>query len=104
MLPKEVSIICKINIIKYLLNRLVLQGRLMRWAIKLHAFALNYVPLKAIKGHALVNFVAQHPCIETNGPLVEVNSYLQLKPWLLTFNGSKTQKDVGAGITITSPG
>ena len=41
MLPKEVSIICEIDIVKYLLNKPILQGRLMRWAIKLHAFALN---------------------------------------------------------------
>ena len=30
MLPKEVSVICKIDIVKYLLNKLVLQGKLMR--------------------------------------------------------------------------
>ena len=34
MLPKEVSVICKIDIVKCLLNRPVLQERLMRWAIK----------------------------------------------------------------------
>ena len=30
MLPKEVSVICNLDIVKYLLNRPVLQGRLMR--------------------------------------------------------------------------
>ena len=50
MLLKEVSITCKINIVRYLLNRPILKGRLMRWAIKLHAFALNYVSLRAVKG------------------------------------------------------
>ena len=43
LLPREVLVVCKIDIVKYLLNRSVLQGRLMKWAIKLNAFALKYV-------------------------------------------------------------
>lgn len=42
----------KIDIVRYLLNRSVLQGRLMKLSIKLNAFALTYVPLRAIKGWA----------------------------------------------------
>ena len=57
-MPREVLVVCKIDIVKYLLNRLVLQGRLMKWAIKLNAFALKYVPLMAMKGQVLVDFLA----------------------------------------------
>ena len=57
-MPREVLVVCKINIVKYLLNRPVLQGRLMKWAIKLNAFALKYVPLKAMKGQVLTDFLA----------------------------------------------
>ena len=76
MIPKEVLIICMIDIVKYLLNRLVLQGRLMMWAIKLHAFALKYVLLKAIKGQTLINFLAEHPCVEISDPLFKVDNYV----------------------------
>ena len=50
VLLKEVLVIHKVDIVKFLLNEPILQGRLMEWAIKLHTFTLNYVPLKAIKG------------------------------------------------------
>ena len=50
MLPKMVLVICKIDIVTYLFDRPVLQGRLMRWAIKFHSFALNYVLRRVIKG------------------------------------------------------
>ena len=70
-LSREMLIVCKVDILKYLLNRLVLQGRLMKWAIKLNAFTLKYVPLKAIKGQVLVDFLAQHPYVEVQNPLAE---------------------------------
>ena len=50
LLPSEVLVMCKIDIVKYLLNWPVLQGRLMKWAIKFNTFILKYVPLRAVKG------------------------------------------------------
>ena len=35
LLPREVLVMCKIDIVKYLLNHPVLQRRLMKWAIKI---------------------------------------------------------------------
>ena len=87
LLPREVLMVCKIGIVKYLLNRPMLQGRLMKWVIKLSVFALKYIPLKAMKGQVLANFLAQHPCIEVQNPLVECQGYVQIKPWTLAFNG-----------------
>ena len=49
----EVLVVCKLDIVKYLLNWPVLQGRLMKWAIKLNVFALKYVPLKAMTRYLL---------------------------------------------------
>ena len=50
LLLREVLVMCKIDIVKFLLNRPVLQGRLMKWAIKLNTFSLKYIPLRAVKG------------------------------------------------------
>ena len=33
-------------------------------AIKLNAFTLRYVPLEAMKGQVLADFLAEHQCIE----------------------------------------
>lgn len=60
LLRNEVLVICKFDIVKHLLNRPVLQGRLMKWAIKLNAFALTYVPLLTMKGKVLADFITQH--------------------------------------------
>ena len=62
LLPREELVVCKIDIVKYLLNWLVFQGRLMKSTIKLNAFALKYVLVKAMKGHVLTDYLAQHPC------------------------------------------
>lgn len=32
----------------------------LKWAIKLNAFALNYIPLSDVKWKALADFLAQH--------------------------------------------
>ena len=61
MLRRQVLIMYKLDIIKYLLNWPAFQGRLMKWAIKLNAFPLKYVPLKVVKGQALADFLAEHP-------------------------------------------
>ena len=50
LLLREVLVMCKIDIVKFLLNRPVLQGRLMKWAIKLNAFSLKYIPSRPVKG------------------------------------------------------
>ena len=52
LLPKEVFVVCKIDLIKYLLNRPALQGWLMKWALNLSAYLLDYFPLKDVKGQA----------------------------------------------------
>ena len=60
---------CKIDIVRYLLNRPILQGRLMKWAIKLNVFALKYVPLRVVKGQPLADFLAERPCVDIQDPL-----------------------------------
>ena len=41
----------------------------MRWVIKLNAFALKYVLLRAVKGQALANFLAKYPYVDIKDPL-----------------------------------
>lgn len=75
----------------------------MKKAINPSDFALKNVPLRAIKGQALADFLTQHPCVNVTGLLAEVNQCIILKPWILSIDGSRTTKGVGAGIAITSP-
>ena len=64
-----------------------------------------YFPHKSIKGQALANFMAEHPSLEIKlGKDVELGIYeVEKRPWVLTFDGSSTEKYVGFGIVIISP-
>jgi len=56
-----VLVIPKANLIKYILSRPILIGRLAKWAVVLEQYDLIYVPQKAIKGRAVADFLADHP-------------------------------------------
>ena len=52
----------------------------MKWVIKLNAFTLKYVPLRAIKGQALAVFLAKYPCFDTQDTMDNYQGYVQLEP------------------------
>jgi len=43
-----------------------LNSRLANWAILLSQYDMTFVPQKAIKGQAFVDFLAAHPILETS--------------------------------------
>jgi len=57
----KVRVISKADPVKYILSRPVLSGRLAKWAIILEQYDLVYVPLNAVKGQALADFLLDHP-------------------------------------------
>ena len=65
-------------------------------------YCFKYVPQKAIKGQALVNFLVEHPCLPVEPDLFEVH-VIDTKPWRLMFDGSKTNEGVGASIVLIGP-
>ncbi|CAL9000002.1 unnamed protein product, partial [Prunus brigantina] len=120
MLPYTIYIIAKTDLIKYMLTRPMLRGRIGKWTLALTEFAFRYVPQKAIKGQAVADFLADHPGEEIenmdsldianadlltrahtclNNPIYSVH----LTPWKLYFDGSKTDITSGAGIVLEEP-
>ncbi|XP_058208305.1 uncharacterized protein LOC131321327 [Rhododendron vialii] len=65
-------------------------------------YDLQYVPQKVVKGQALADFVADHPNMLMEKDEFEIHM-IEIKPWKLSFDGSKTDRGVGAGIVFTSP-
>ncbi|XP_058215842.1 uncharacterized protein LOC131326938 [Rhododendron vialii] len=61
-----------------------------------------YVPQKAVKGQALADFIANHPNMLMEKDEFEIHM-IEMKPWKLSFDGSKTDRGVGAGVVFTSP-
>ncbi|CAL2228365.1 unnamed protein product [Prunus armeniaca] len=120
MLPYTIYIIAKTDLIKYMLTRPMLRGRIGKWTLALTEFAFRYVPQKAVKGQAVADFLADHPGEEIenmdsldianadlltrahtclNNPIYSVH----LTPWKLYFDGSKTDITSEAGIVLEEP-
>jgi len=53
-------IICKDDVVRYMLSMLILSGRIGKWILALSEFDLRYELAKAIKGQIMADFVTQH--------------------------------------------
>ena len=52
--------ISKVDLVKYILSRPILHGRLAKWTVNLEPHDLVHVLQKAVKGQALTNFLIEH--------------------------------------------
>jgi len=100
LLLAVILMICKTDAIKYMLTRPIVKGRVAKWSFALSELDLVYVPMKAVKGQVITNFLAEYPCVQVERFGSE--SYAQLVPWLLYFDGSFTSIVSGVGILIVS--
>ena len=105
MLPAVTHVIAQTDVIRYMLTRPIVRGRIGKWTIALSEFSLQYVPQKAVKGQALADFLAQHPSPYDFGEdnveigMVETRDNF----WTMYFDGSSTSTSAGVGIAIQSP-
>ncbi|XP_040372973.1 uncharacterized protein LOC121052309 [Rosa chinensis] len=100
------------------------RGRIGKWVLALSEFSLQYVPQKAVKGQAIADFLAHHPTLDiptvreleiatittTRPDLARIPEYaiwyqaiVSLQPWVLFFEGSRTETLAGAGIVLENP-
>ncbi|RXH69050.1 hypothetical protein DVH24_031383 [Malus domestica] len=56
-----VHLVAKANLVKHVMSKPVLTGRLAKWALLLNQYKIIYVTAKAVKGQALADFLANHP-------------------------------------------
>ncbi|KAM1925245.1 hypothetical protein ACFX13_032546 [Malus domestica] len=131
ILPCHMHIIAKTDVIKYMLSKPMLTGRIGKWILELSEFSFQYVPQKAVKGQTIMNFLAEHQeigdeLINIHGTLEVANlwippskalsgkeewiqqeakkiSSLWITSWRLYFDGSCTQNAVGARIAFIDP-
>jgi hypothetical protein len=80
LLSAEIIIICKSDVIKYMLSAPVLKGRLEKWMFALSEFDIRYQPAKAVKGQALADLIAER--VNTN------IAALSVRAWAMYFDGS----------------
>lgn len=88
--PVDVYVSSHFNVIKHMLSKHILQSRIGKWALALTKYSLTYVPLKAMKGQVVADFLVDHAMVAIP------QNCMDLVPWTLFFEGS-VHKD-GTGI------
>ncbi|XP_074322902.1 uncharacterized protein LOC141659874 [Apium graveolens] len=103
--------------LRYILHKLESSGRMLKWAIELGQFDLEYCPCKAIKGQALADFILEFDSEVDNKAIVLVEPSSQGSPhveereelphpWrILHVDGAVNNNGAGVGIVlVTSEG
>ena len=60
LLSAECTVICKDDVVRYMLSMPIMSGRIGKWILALSKFDLRYESAKAVKGQIMANFVTQH--------------------------------------------
>jgi hypothetical protein len=93
ILSSSCIVACQYDVIK-----LVLSGRIGKWAYALVEYDLAYELLRSMKGQVVGDFIVDHT-IDVDHSV----NFVQLKPWGLYFDCSVCSKGQGAGFVIISP-
>jgi hypothetical protein len=98
LLTSSCTIVCQYDVIKCMLQKPILSGRLGKWAYALVEYDLKYESLKASKGQVVADFIVEHMIdIEQDVCTVEEGT------WKLYFDGSVCVQGQGVGCFIESP-
>jgi ribonuclease HI len=100
LLSSTCIVTCQTNVIRHMLHRPILSGRLGKWAYCLVEYDLVYESFKSIKGQIVADFIVEHWVdIECD---LDVGLIL-LTPWKLYFDGSTCSDGKSVGIVFISP-
>nr|ABA96933.1 retrotransposon protein, putative, unclassified [Oryza sativa Japonica Group] len=91
----ECTVICKADVVKYMLSAPILKGRVGKWIFALTEFDLRYESPKAVKGQAIADFIVDHRDDSIGS--------VDIVPWTLFFDGSVCTHGCGIGLVIISP-
>nr|CAD39711.1 OSJNBa0052P16.20 [Oryza sativa Japonica Group] len=94
LLSNECTVICKADVVKYMLSAPISKGRVGKWIFSLTEFDLRYESPKAIKGQAIADFIVDHRDNSIGS--------VEIVPWTLFFDGSVCTHGCGIGLVIIS--
>ncbi|KAI3457130.1 hypothetical protein Pfo_013793 [Paulownia fortunei] len=87
------KIVIRTNLpLRQVLGKPETSGRMVKWAVEMSEYDIDYQPRVAVKAQALADF------LQKMTPTDEI-----LETWLLHVDGSATISGCGAGIMLTSP-
>jgi len=82
--------------IRKVLQKPDVAGRMVRWAVELSEFDVQYEPRGPIKGHVYVVFVVELSLAATHQEGADFK-------WVLFIDGSSNQQGSGAGVILEGP-
>ena len=104
----SILLVSRLDPLKYLFDRPVLTGRLMRWLVLLTEFDIQYMTQKSVKGSIVADYLASLPVsddrpIDYDFPDEQFVSMTSITGWQLYFDGAANQSGFGIGIFLISP-
>ncbi|XP_034695730.1 uncharacterized protein LOC117921893 [Vitis riparia] len=108
MTEYSVLLVSQLDPLRYLFDRPVLTGKLMRWLVLLTEFDIHYVTHKSVKGSIIADHLASLPIsddksVDDDFPDEQIVSMTSIKGWRLYFDGAANQSRFGIGILLISP-
>ena len=100
LLSSTCVVTCQADVIKHMLQKPILSGRIEKWAYALVEYDLAYESFRAVRGQIAVDFIVEHRISDEHD--LEV-SYVTCTPWKLFFDGSTCDDGQGIGAVLTSP-
>ena len=91
ILPFQIWIVARMDLLKYLFEKPALSERISRWLILLVEFDLKYAVRKTIKGSVVFNFCVENPVEGEDGRedfLDKDILDIELGAWKMFFNGA----------------
>ena len=83
LLSSTCIVVCQTVVIKHILQKLILSGRINKWAYTLIEYDLACESLKSMKGQILADFIVEHRIDEEHD--LEVG-YIVCTPWKIYFD------------------
>ena len=89
----SILLVLRLDLLRYLFDRLVMTGRLMRWIVLLTEFDIQYITQKLVKGSIVANHLASLPVfdnkpIDDDFPSEQFVSMTSITRWRLYFDGA----------------
>ena len=108
MTEYSILLVSRLDPLRYLFDRPILTGRLMRWLVLLTEFDIQYMTQKSIKGSIVADHLASLPVsddipIDDDFPDDQFVSMTSITGWQLYFDGAANQSGFGIGILLISP-
>ncbi|XP_034686645.1 uncharacterized protein LOC117915187 [Vitis riparia] len=100
MTEYSVLLVSRLDPLRYLFDRPIMTGRLMRWLVLLTEFDIHYVTQKSVKGSIVADHLASlsisdDRSVDDDFPDEQIISMTSITGWRLYFDGLETALDLG---------